>query len=175
MTAPRRSPAAEVVEDYTDLARDLIKKWSDWGAHVANNLDEGAYQNAGTASADLAGGVSLTIETGFKLAWEAVDAYTILARGESRHVVESDEFTVAAGPATLDVSGDLQSGFGYTLPAHAVHIIVLSSGNGETEFKLRVDATDCRAGTYWGTVTVSTTQPGAGPLSQDVTIWVTIP
>jgi hypothetical protein len=172
MTPARKSPAAAVVEDWTSLAKELIDKWSDYGAHVSTNLDQGAYSKADTASADLAGGVSLTIETAFKLAWETLDSFTILTSGlDRRPVVDSEEFTVDLGEAKLTLKGNLSSGFGNPIPVDRVNVIPLSSDQDQTKFKLRVDATDCPAGTYAGDVRAS--KPSKQP--KTVKVWITVP
>jgi len=171
-----RSPAAEVVEDWTALARELIKKWSDYGAYVSTRLDQGWYDSADKATTDLAGGVSLSIETAAKLAWEWLDSFTILSEGVRREIVDSQEFTVAVPNAHLALAGDLTSGFSQSITADAVHFFALPFPD-KTRFKLRVDATGCSAGTYSGTVLASPPGNQAGVPVQpvQVQVWITVP
>jgi hypothetical protein len=170
VTPPVRSPAAEVVEDWTALAKELIKKWSDYGSYVSTKLDQGAYNDADTATTDLAGGVSLTIESGVKLAWECLDSFTILSYGFGRQVIDSQVFIYPNPDVDLALQGNLTSGSGDSIPKAAVHILAFSIP-GKTTFKLRIDATGHRGGTYSGTVLV--TPSGQAP--DPVQVWITVP
>ena len=170
MTGYTRSAAGEVVEDWTKLAKELIGRWSDYGSHVAANLDAGVYNSADKAAEDFAAGVSLTVESGFKLAWEVLDSFTIMTGGLDRpHMIDSDIFTANVPHATLTVKGPLRSHFGHRIPAAEVQVVTLTY-DPETQFRLRVAVTDCEAGTYTGTVRAS--GPG-GP--SNVPVHITVP
>jgi hypothetical protein len=100
--------------------------------------------------------VSLTIESGARLGWEAVDAITLCTGiGDRPYLVDSEEFSSPIPGATLHVAGDFANGFGDPLPAALILIVPPELSGNETRFRLRCDATGRHAGTYWGRVKAS--------------------
>ena len=166
------TPIGEVIENYTELSKELIRKWRDYGTGVATKLDARAY-DADSATADLATAVSLGIETSARLAWEAVDSVSILAGHLDRpYVVESEEeFSTSLPGAALVLKGNLVSGFRDRLSATLAQVIPAQLGENETKFKLRVDATGHPAGTYWGKVEAS--KPDGQ--TEEVSVQITVP
>jgi len=157
----------EVVEGYLDTAKKLVSRWSDYGTWVATRLDDGTY-DADSAVGDLAGAVQLTLESGARLAWEAVDAWTILGGRLGPHIVDSGEFSIDLPAAEVRLEADLRSPFADILPASMVLIIPVELSPGKTKFKLRAIATGCRAGTYIGLI--------AGSLPEHKrAVWIIVP
>jgi hypothetical protein len=153
--ASAKAATAEVVEDYTALAKWLIARWSGYAGDVATKLEQGTY-DADSAVGDVARAVSLTIESGARLGWEAVDAITLCTGiGDRPYLVDSEEFSSPIPGATLHVAGDFANGFGDPLPAALILIVPPELSGNETRFRLRCDATGRHAGTYWGRVKAS--------------------
>ena len=168
-TARTRSAAAYAVEDYTDVVKELVKKWTDFGASITSKLDARSYDADGVVK-DAATGVSLVAETGMKLAWEVLDAATILtSRPGARVIRESHDFVAPAG-AKLRLKGHLKSGFGHQLGPGRVFIHPPHLPPGQTNFKLQVDVTGRPAGNYEGWVTATTDQG-----EEDVKVRIIVP
>lgn len=164
------SPLAEVVQGYSELASFLLQRWTEHASKVAARLDDGSY-DADSAAADLAKSMSLTVESGFLLASEALDAAAILS-GDQRqpHLVDSVGFTSPLPGAALSLEGALVNTLDTDhLPAAVVTIRPLQLAAAAADFSLRADATGHRAGTYWGTVRA--TAPAAEDLAP---VWITV-
>jgi hypothetical protein len=164
------SPLAEVVQGYSELASFLLKRWTEHASKVAERLDDGSY-DADSAAADLATSVSLTVESGFLLASEALDAAAILSGGQRQpHLVDSVAFSSPLPGAALTLEGPLVNSLGTDqLPAEAVMIKPSQLAAAAADFMLRADATGHRGGTYWGTVRAT------APAAQDlVTVWIPV-
>ena len=166
------SPLSDVVEGYTRLGSWLVERWAAQASKVAGKLDAGTY-DAKSAADDMASTASLAAETGFLLVSEAFDAVAVLTgRQGLPHIVYSDWFDSSLPGATLSVAGALTD----VLHSDALHPSVVavepsSLGPGETQFRLRADASGHRAGTYLGSVLAST--PGAA--AEPVEVWITVP
>jgi hypothetical protein len=157
----------EAIEGYAETAKDLVGKWRDYASGVARNMQSG--YTANRASADLGTAVTLAIETGARLTWEAVDAMATLTDAPNRpHYVNSQEFEAPEG-ATLKLEGNLTDRTGDILPDRRVTVIPGQLGSRETRFILRADAAGCPAGVYRGKVSAST---GGAPEGVDVHIEV---
>lgn len=145
---------AEVMEGYADTTKELIHKWSDYASHVAKHLDSG--YDADRASADLGTAVSLAIETGARLTWEAVDAFATFVDAPNRAVyVESEQFSTRYKGAKLTLK-DLKDRAGDTLPAARAAVIPPQLGPDDSTFKIRANIAGCPAGIYRGNVSAST-------------------
>jgi len=164
------TPIEEVVEQYTDLAKWMVERWSAHSSKLAAKVDDGTY-DADTAVAGLAAAASLATETAARLAWEALEAVTILTSRLGPNIVESHVFSTSLAGAKLKLKDDLVNGFGDPLPTDVVKVIPSELGPNETEFRLRADATDCPAGTYIGAVVAS--KPG-NP-DDEVTVHIPVP
>jgi hypothetical protein len=165
------SPLAEVVQGYSELASFLVKRWTEHASNVAERLDKGAY-DADSAAADLAKCVSLTAETGFLLASEALDAAAILSGGQRQpHLVDSVAFSSPLPGAALALEGQLANSLDTDrLPTAVVTIRPAQLAAAAAEFTLRADASGHDAGTYWGKVRARTA--AAEGL---VKVWITVP
>jgi hypothetical protein len=163
------SPLDEVFEGYAETAKDLMRKWSDYASGVATNLDRG--YGLDSASGDLGHVVSLAIETGARLSWEALDAVaTLTGAPVGPRFVESEEFTSPLEGARLKLKGDLKDRPGDTLHAAVAKVVPARLAPDATKFKLRVDAAECPAGVYRGTV-VARTQDD----EKDVPVQIKVP
>lgn len=164
------SPLAEVVQGYSELASFLLNRWTEHASNVAARLDDGSY-DADSAAADVAKSVSLTVESGFLLASEALDAAAILSGGQGRpHLVDSVAFSSPLPGAALTLEGPLVNTLDTDhLPAAVVTIRPPQLAAAAADFALRADATGHHGGTYWGTVRA--TVPGTQDL---VTVWITV-
>jgi hypothetical protein len=164
------SPLAEVVQGYSELASFLLQRWTVHASKVAARLDDGSY-DADSAAADLAKSISLTVESGFLLASEALDSAAILSGGQRKpHMVDSVGFTSPLPGAALTLEGPLVNGLDTDqLPAAVMTIRPAQLAAAAADFALRADATGHDAGTYWGTVRA--TAPAAQHL---VTVWITV-
>jgi hypothetical protein len=150
------SQMGEAIEGYVETAKDLVHKWRDYASTVAANLDPGPYK-ADRAAADLGAGVSLAIETGARLTWEALDAIEILASALDRpYWLEPVEVSTQLEEAKLKVEEAFKSRSGDTLPAAAIRVDPSQLGPNERTFKVTANATGCPAGIYRGTVLAST-------------------
>ncbi len=163
------SPLADVMQGYMNLASWLVERWSGHASDVARKLDANSY-DAKTASADLAKCAGLATESGFLIALEGLDALAICTgRQYQRYIVESPHpFSSPVRGATLTLAGPLTIGLGWGLLSAQVRPTKLDPT--ANEFKLWADATGCRAGTYVGTVVVSS-PPAA---DQQVPVWLTV-
>lgn len=163
------SRIGDVVEGYAALASSLMDRW---GAHSTNMAGKvsGDY-NAADAAEDLAICATLATEGSLQLAAEAVDALVTLSGvGFSRGPAASQTFNAPAG-AALTLTEPLIKGPGLaSIPASAVTIEPAQLAAADTEFKVSVDPTGRRGGTYYGKATATT---AAG--SKDVWVWVTVP
>ena len=164
------SPLAEVVQGYSELASFLLKRWTEHASKVAERLDGGSY-DADSAAADLAKCASLTVESGFLFASEALDAAAILSGGQRQpHLVHSVGFTSPLPGAALSLEGPLDNTLGTDhLPAAVVTISPLQLAAGATDFSLHADATGHDGGTFWGTVRAT-----AGAAQGQVHVWITV-
>ena len=162
------SAMEELLEGYAETARDLVRKWGKYASGVAGKLDSG--YDADSASADWGKGVSLAIETGARLTWEALDAVATLTGAPNRpHFVES-EFDAPHKGARLALEGDLKNLPGDTLAARRATVIPAQLRPEDTKFTIRADAAGCLAGVYRGKVLASTP---AG--TEKVEVWVKVP
>lgn len=165
------SPLSDVVEGYARLGSWLVDRWSAQASKVAHKLDGGGY-DAQSGAEDLASAASLTAETGFLLISEALDAIAVLSgRQGAPHIVYSDWFSSSLPGATLSVPGALTD----VLQSDKLHPSVVtveppSLGPGDTQFRLRADASGHRAGTYVGTVLASK----SGAVDESVQVWITV-
>lgn len=163
------SPMEELLEGYAETAKDLVRKWADYASEVAGNLDSG--YKANRASADWGKGVSLAIETGARLTWEALDAMATFTSAPNRpHVVESEFDARQYRGARLTLEGDLTNLPGNTLAARRVTVFPAQLGPKDKKFTIRADAAGCLAGVYRGNVLASTP---AG--TEKVKVWVKVP
>jgi hypothetical protein len=115
--------------------------------------------------------VSLTVESGFLLASEALDAAAILSGGERQpHLVDSVAFSSPLRGAALTLDGPLVNSFNTDQLATAVVTIRPAQlAAAAADFTLHADATGHHGGTYWGTVRAT------APAAQDlVTVWITV-
>jgi hypothetical protein len=166
-----QSAIGEVVENYTELAKYLIRTWRDYGTGVATKLDQRSY-TADSAAADLAAAVWLGIQTSARLAWEAVDSVNILTGGLGRpYMLESEEFSTSLPGAALKLKGNLVSGFRRRLTSSIASVRPDKLQAGETKFRIRVDATGRPAGDYWGKVEASTDDDQ----KEEVSVRITVP
>lgn len=161
------SPLAEVVQGYSELASFLLKRWTEHASKVAERLEDGSY-DADSAAADLAKSMSLTVESGFLLASEALDAAAILSGGQRQpHLVESVAFPSPLPGAALALEGPLVNTLNTDqLPAE---VVTIRQAAGAADFTLCADTTGHHGGTYWGTVRAT------APAAQDpVPVWITV-
>ena len=147
------SPMAEVIESCTDTAKDLLHKWRTYGSGVATKLDRP--YDADTAAADLGTAVSLAVETGARLSFEALNALAILT-GDYDEPVKSVKLSTQYKGAKLEWKTDLKNLFGDIVPKDKTTITPAELGSEETTFTVRADTTGCRAGIYEGSVRAST-------------------
>ena len=149
------SALAEAIEEYAETAKDLAQKWRHYASGVATKLDSG--YDAKSASADLGTAVSLTIESGARLAWNAFGAVAILTDALNRPgwLESKEEFTTRLKGAKLQLKGDLKNRPGQTVPAGDAEVVPAKLGPEQTQFRIRVDAGSCPAGIYRGTVLAS--------------------
>ena len=164
------SPLAEVIQGYSELASFLLKRWTEHASKVAERLDDGSY-DADSGAADLATSASLTVESWFLLASEALDAAAILSGGQRQpHLVDSVAFWSPLPGAALTLEGPLVNTLDTDqLPAAVVTIRPAQLAAAAADFTLRADATGHHGGTYWGTVRAT------APAAQDlVTVWITV-
>jgi hypothetical protein len=147
---------AELIDDCSETAKELTRKWSHLASDVFTKLDAGTYK-ADSATADLAAALALAIESGARLTWEAFDALSILTGGTDHpRTLVSEEYSTGLRGAALTLTRVPRSLRGLTLPEGAVLIEPPQLGPTETKFRLRIDATGCRAGFYEGIVEAST-------------------
>jgi hypothetical protein len=163
-------PLSEVVQDYADLGRDLLDRWTDRVGKVAGKIDDGTY-DADSAAADLAATVCLAAETGFELAAEVIDAIAILAGPYQQGPVCSIVFHSPVAGAPLALTGPLVNGFGDVLPVGSVTFQPAQPAAGDTAFRVCADALGRPAGAYRGTVEAR--PPGAA--AQPVPVWIAVP
>jgi hypothetical protein len=161
----------EVIEGYAETTKDLLRKWRDYASGVADKLDSG--YDADSASADLGAAVSLAIETGARLTWEALDAITILIEAPSGPdwVESTEEFSSPFRGAKLELQGDLKNSPGQTLAAADVRVIPSQLGPQQTKFRIRANAAGYPAGVYRGKVSAST--PENAP--EEVSVRIQVP
>jgi hypothetical protein len=161
----------EVIEGYAETAKDLVRKWRDYASGVATKLDSG--YDADSASADLGVAMSLAIETGARLTWEALDAVAILTEAPSRPgwVESTQEFSSPFRGAKLELKGDLKNSPGQTLAAADVRVIPAQLGSQQTKFRIRANAAGYPAGIYRGKVLAST--PENAP--EEVSVRIQVP
>ena len=166
------SPLNDVLEGYARLGSWLVESWSAQASEVAAKLEAGGY-DAKSAADDMASTASLAAETGFLLVSQALDAVAVLTghQGEP-NIVCSDSFASPLPGATLSLAGPLRDVLhSDTLHPSVVTVRPSSLGPGQTQFRLRADASGHQGGTYLGTVLAST--PGAAAAS--VQVWITVP
>jgi hypothetical protein len=160
----------EAIEEYAETAKDLGRKWRDYASDVAANLDSG--YDANRASADLGTAVSLTIETGARLAWNAVGAAAILTDALNRPgwLTSRREFSTGLKGASLELTGHLKNSPGQTISSEDAEFVPAKLGLEQTRFRIRVKAGSCPAGIYRGTVSASipSAQPEAVPVRIEV-------
>ncbi len=165
------SPLTKVVQNYGALGAFLIERWSDHASAVAAKLDARDY-GADCAVADLAKCAYLATESGFLLASEAFDSAAMLTGcRHERNIVHSGPLFTSLKGATLTLAGPLTTPQGDMLPLSRTWLEPPALGPGETEFKLRADATGCRGAAYTGFVDAST--PGV-PV-ESVFVFIVVP
>jgi hypothetical protein len=163
------SALSEVVDGYVELGNYLVDRWRDHAANIAAKV-EGPQYGADDAVNDLGATTSLAAQSGFLIVSEAFDALAILTGRQSQpYSVDSDVFDSPLPGATLALAGPLTNGFSSPLPASAVTIDPTKLDQGQTRFRLQVNATGQRAGTYVGQV-----QASDGAAMQLVDVWVTV-
>jgi hypothetical protein len=150
------TPLSEVVEGYTELASDLVGKWSEHASKVAAKLDAGTY-DADQAVSDLGCGAVLATESVVAIASKALDAVAILTgRQFEPYEVESDSFFTTLPGAALAVAGPFTDLVGTaSLPASAITVTPAQLDPAATEFQLHAIATGVRGATYFGIVEAS--------------------
>ena len=141
----------EVLESYAATGKLLVDEWLDYGSQLADGLESG--YDSERASAYLGTGVSLYIETGFRLMLEAMEAIETLNAGlDEKRYRWSKELEADHEAAELTMKGDL-AGFKRSLDANRVRFFPSKKlGSGQHKFKVRVDVTGCRPGIYDATV-----------------------
>jgi hypothetical protein len=161
---------AEAIEEYADTAKDLAQKWQHYASEVAANLDAG--YDANRASADLGTVVSLTIETGARLAWNAIGAVTILtdALNPPGWLESREEFSTALKGAKLKL-GPLKNRPGQTIAPENAEVVPAQLAAEQTRFRIRVRRGSSPAGIYRGIVTASLPPDHA----EDVRVRIEVP
>lgn len=161
---------AEAVEGYAETAKDLAKKWRSYASDVAEELQTG--YDANTASLHMGLAVSLSVETGVRLAWEAVDALTSITMAPNRpNWIESDrEFSTQLPGAQLKVKEDLQNGPHQKLAVGDVKPAPEQLPPGQSNFRLRVNTAGYPAGIYRGTVVASLSPNQTDPVAVSIEV-----
>lgn len=147
------SQMAEVVETWTDAAKDLLHDWNAYGSEIAGKMEAGPYK-ADDAAADWGIGVSLAIATSIRLGIEMLNTFSILTEDYAEPVKQVDLTTRCKG-AQLEWASELSNGFDEVVPSDTRAIIPSQLATGEGAFKVRVDTTNWSGGLYTGTVRAS--------------------
>ncbi|HMD55892.1 MAG TPA: hypothetical protein VKG82_00290 [Solirubrobacteraceae bacterium] len=161
---------SDVLQSYNALSSSLLERWSTLANRSASRLDAGSF-DPGSAVQDTVAGAKLVTEAAWLWTgwwWESV-ANLCGLEGQPK-IAESQPFYSPDEGATLKLAGPLMKGPGMAQLAAPVSIEPAQLDPEDTEFKLRVDGTGCRAGTYVGKVTATTEK---GP--KEVVVWITIP
>ena len=82
------SPKADLIDAWTETAKDLLQKWSAYGSEVTTKLGSRSY-DADELSADLGTAVSLAVETGARLSIEALNLVSVLTDDQNPETVDS--------------------------------------------------------------------------------------
>jgi hypothetical protein len=161
----------DVVDDYAELGTWLLEKWSARASTVASRLDAGTY-DADSAAADFAAAASLMAESWARLAGEALDCVAILTGRQCEpEIVDSEIFSTTLKGAKLELEGPLVNAWDGPLPTDLIEIIPSQLGAGDTDFRLRADATGYPGDTYLGKVVASL----PNGQEEEVTVWITVP
>jgi hypothetical protein len=163
------SPMDEVVRGYTKLATSLVEQWGEHAAEFAEKLDGGEMDSSAIA-AELVSCTTLATRSGLEMVDEAMEAAAILTGGlAAEKFAESETYYAPAG-STLTIVGELELGAGLgSIEKSAVTIESSQSDSGDIEFKVRVDTTGLRGGTYFGFVDKGPDDP------EPILVWITIP
>jgi hypothetical protein len=159
---------SDVFESYNTLTSSLLDRWSTLASRSVSRVDAGAATPSSMVQ-DTVAGATLATESAWLWTawwWESVAILCGLEAGPN--IAESQPFQAPEG-AKLELAGPLVKGPGMTRLDVPVSIEPEQLDPDKTEFKLRVDGTGCRGGTYVGRVK-ATTEDGTEP----VVVWISI-
>ena len=160
---------SDVLQSYNALTSSLLDQWSTLASRSVSRLDPGVFTPSGAVQETVAC-ATLATEAAWSWTawwWESVANLCGLECGPN--IAESQPFHAPKG-ATLELAGPLVKGPGMAKLGVPVSIEPAQLEPDDTEFKLCVDGTGCRGGTYVGKVK-ATTHEG----TVEVFVWITIP
>ena len=163
------SPLGDVVQGYTKLASSLLEQWGDHASKFAAKVDGGEMDGPAMA-AELVSCTTLATRSGLEMVEEAMEATAILTGTlAAEKSAASQTFRAPAG-STLRIRDELELGaeLGF-IGKGAATIESAQSESGDIEFRLRVDTTDLRGGTYVGFVDKCPEDP------EPILVWISIP